>query len=148
MAHYVSTRAGVRHPERSHPGASLHCAPEATFQLRNKFGVGWQKKKKMVKSRSVELGVSPDGLPWWLSWWRIHLQCRRPQLDPWVGMIPWKREQLPTPVCWPGEFQGLCKSMGSQRVGHNWAAFTFIPSWADNSGDTGQTRKVSKKTGN
>ena len=50
MAHYVSTRAGVRHPERSYPGASLHCAPEATFQLTNKFGVGWQKKngKKQI----------------------------------------------------------------------------------------------------
>ena len=66
MAHYVSTRAGVRHPERSYPGASLHCAPEATFQLTNKFGVGWQ--KKMVKNKSMGLGVSPDGLPWWLSW--------------------------------------------------------------------------------
>ena len=23
--------------------------------------------------------------------------------DPWVGKIPWRREQLPTPVFWPGE---------------------------------------------
>ena len=42
----------------------------------------------------------------------------------WVGKIPWKREQLPTPVFWPGEFHGL-QSMGSQRVGHNWETFTF-----------------------
>ena len=28
----------------------------------------------------------------------ICLQCRRPGFDPWVGKIPWKREQLPTPV--------------------------------------------------
>ena len=27
--------------------------------------------------------------------------------DPWVGKIPWRREQLPTPVFWPGEFHGL-----------------------------------------
>ena len=27
--------------------------------------------------------------------------------DPWVGKIPWRREGLPTPVFWPGEFQGL-----------------------------------------
>ena len=26
---------------------------------------------------------------------------------PWVGKIPWRREQLPTPVFWPGEFHGL-----------------------------------------
>ena len=25
----------------------------------------------------------------------------------WVGKIPWKREQLPTPVFLPGEFHGL-----------------------------------------
>ena len=25
----------------------------------------------------------------------------------WVGKIPWRKEQLPTPVFWPGEFQGL-----------------------------------------
>jgi len=31
-------------------------------------------------------------------------QCRRPGLDPWVGKISWKRERLPTPVFFPGEF--------------------------------------------
>ena len=34
----------------------------------------------------------------------------RPGFDPWVGKIPWRREQLPTPVFWPGqsmEFSGL-----------------------------------------
>ena len=27
--------------------------------------------------------------------------------NPWVGKIPWRRERLPTPVFWPGEFHGL-----------------------------------------
>ena len=27
--------------------------------------------------------------------------------DPWVGKTPWRRERLPTPVFWPGEFHGL-----------------------------------------
>ena len=27
--------------------------------------------------------------------------------DPWVEKIPWRKEQLPTPVFWPGEFHGL-----------------------------------------
>ena len=31
----------------------------------------------------------------------------RPRFDPWVGKIPWRRERLPTPVFWPGEFHGL-----------------------------------------
>ena len=32
--------------------------------------------------------------------------CRRLGFDPWVGKIPWRRERLPTPVSWPGEFHG------------------------------------------
>ena len=35
------------------------------------------------------------------------LQCRRPGFDPWVREIPWRRERLPIPVFWPGEFHGL-----------------------------------------
>ena len=64
------------------------------------------------------------GLPWYFSWWRIHLQCRRswlnswvrkippekgkatqsriiglqcrrPGFDPWVGKIPWRRTWQP-----------------------------------------------------
>ena len=37
----------------------------------------------------------------------IGLQCGRPGFNLWVGSIPWRRERLPTPVFWPGEFQGL-----------------------------------------
>ena len=35
------------------------------------------------------------------------LQCRRPGFHPWIGKMPWRRERLPTPVFWPGEFHGL-----------------------------------------
>ena len=28
------------------------------------------------------------GLPWWLKWWRICLQWRRPGLSPWVEKFP------------------------------------------------------------
>ena len=38
---------------------------------------------------------------------RIHLHCGRPGFDTWFGKIPWKRESLPTPVFWPGEFREL-----------------------------------------
>jgi len=31
----------------------------------------------------------------------------RPGFNPWVGKIPWRREQLPTPVFGPGEFHVL-----------------------------------------
>ena len=35
--------------------------------------------------------------------------------DPWVGKIPWRRERLPTPVFWPGEFHGLCSPWGREE---------------------------------
>ena len=28
------------------------------------------------------------------------------QFDPWMGKIPWRKEWLPTPVFFPGEFHG------------------------------------------
>ena len=34
----------------------------------------------------------PDLIPWWLRWWRICLQWRRPGFDPWVTKIRWRRE--------------------------------------------------------
>ena len=41
------------------------------------------------------------GLPWWLRWKKICLQCRRPGLDPWVGKSqvgysPWGSKKLDT----------------------------------------------------
>ena len=31
---------------------------------------------------------------------------------PWVGKIPWRKERLPTPVFWPGEFHGQRRLVG------------------------------------
>ena len=40
----------------------------------------------------------------------MHLQCRRPWFDSWVGKICWKRDRLPTPV-----FLGIpCGSAGKE----------------------------------
>ena len=47
--------------------------------------------------------------------WRVHLQCRRPRFDPWVGKIPRRRERLPSPVFWPGEFHGLYSPWGCKE---------------------------------
>ena len=38
-----------------------------------------------------------------------------PGFDPWVGKIPWRRERLPTPVFWPGEFHGLYSPWGPKE---------------------------------
>ena len=47
-----------------------------------------------------------DGLPRWLSGKEPTCQCRRhrrPEFDPWVGKIPWRKKWQPTPVFVPGE---------------------------------------------
>ena len=75
---------------------------------------------------NIQYTIINSGLPWWLKWLTICLQCRRPGFDPWVGKIPWRRAWQPTPVFlleespWTQEPGGL-QSMGSQRVRHDWA---------------------------
>ena len=80
-----------------------------------------------------------EGIPWWLSQWRIHLQCGRLGFDPWVGKIPWRREWQPTPVFLPGESHGQrspegCSPRGlkdtteqlSTEISRNWATTHFL----------------------
>ena len=43
---------------------------------------------------------------------RIHMQCGRLGFSPWAGTIPWRREQLLTPVFLPGEFHGQTSLAG------------------------------------
>ena len=43
-------------------------------------------------------------------------QCGRPVFDPWVRKIPWRRERLPTPVFWSGEFLGLYSPWGRKEL--------------------------------
>jgi len=40
---------------------------------------------------------------------------QKPGFDPWVGKIHWRRERLPTPVFWPGEFHGLYRPWGHKE---------------------------------
>ena len=51
------------------------------------------------------------------------LQCGRPEFDPCIRKIPWRREWQPVPVFLPGEFHGQrtwgLQSMGLQRVRHD-----------------------------
>ena len=49
------------------------------------------------------LNIITIGLPWWLK----AIPCNaRGRFNPWVGMIPWRKEWQPTPVFLPGEFHG------------------------------------------
>ena len=56
--------------------------------------------------------------PWWLSQWRVCLQCWRPGFYPWFGKIPWRRKWQPTPVFLPGEFHGQRSLVGYSPWDH------------------------------
>ena len=58
--------------------------------------------------RSTKKGIGYPLQYYWaaLVAWMAKNQWGRPGFDPWVGKIPWRRESLPTPVFWPGEFHG------------------------------------------
>ena len=58
---------------------------------------------------------------------RIHLQCRRPEFDPWVGKIPWRREWLPIPVFLLGEFHGERSLVGYSLWGRKESDTTERP---------------------
>ena len=61
-------------------------------------------------------------LPWYLIWWRICLQCRRPWFDSWVGKICWRRDRLPISI-----FLGFpCGSAGKESA-HNVGDIGLIP---------------------
>ena len=47
-----------------------------------------------------------------LRWWRVCLQCVRPEFNPWVRNIPWRGEWLPTPVLLPEKFRGWRSLVG------------------------------------
>ena len=38
-----------------------------------------------------------------------------PDLTPGLGRFPWRKERLPTPVFWPGEFHGLYSAWGHEE---------------------------------
>ena len=42
-----------------------------------------------------------------------------------LGSIPWRKERLPTPVFWPGEFHGLYSPQVAKSQ-YDWATFTFF----------------------
>ena len=56
--------------------------------------VGWE--DLLEKGQATHSSLL--GLPWWVSWERIRLQCRRPAFDRSLrlGRSPWRRERLPT----------------------------------------------------
>ena len=73
-------------------------------------------KESACKAR--DLGSKPETL----------VQSGRPGFNPWFGN-PWRRESLPTPAFWPGEFHGLYSPWGGKELDTTeWLfTFTFFP---------------------
>ena len=68
------------------------------------------------------------------------LQYVRPGFDAWVGKIHWRREQLPTPVFWSGEFHGLYSPWAHKKSDttewHSLSLFVFpVRNTFDNTND-------------
>ena len=55
---------------------------------------------------------STNRLVYSMSWLRVCLQCRRHMFDPWIRMIPWRREWQHIPVFHPGELHGQRRLAG------------------------------------
>ena len=64
------------------------------------------------------------GLPWWLAWLSICLQCGRPRFDPWVGKIPWKRKWQSTLALLPGKSHGQRSLIGYSPRGRKQSDMT------------------------
>ena len=57
-------------------------------------------------------------------------QCRRCSFDPWVRMIPWRREQQSTPVSMPGESHGQRSLVGNSPWGRKeWTTTEWLNNW-------------------
>ena len=52
--------------------------------------------------------------------------AEEPSSIPWVGMMPWRRERLPTPVFWPGLYSPWGRKETTERL---WVTFTSLYSF-------------------
>ena len=64
---------------------------------------GRKKKFGKIASFVAQLAKNPHAM-------------RETWVDLWVGKMPWRRERLPTPVLWPGEFHGVAESDTTQGL--------------------------------
>ena len=60
----------------------------------------------------------------------IHLQCKRPWFNSWVGKILWRRNRLPTPV-----FLGFPCGSGGKESAYNTGDLGLIPGLGRSTGE-------------
>ena len=77
------------------------------------------------------------GYPLQYSWTSLVAQLvKNPPViwETWVGKIPWRREQLPTPVFWPGDCHGLYSPWGHKESDTTGQLFLFLRGWLEYDG--------------
>ena len=90
--------------ERSKPGLWL--------QFRQTFLTEGEYMWRLEKCKDFHALLANQGFPGGSDGERICLQCKRPRFNNWVGKIPQRREWLPTPIFFPGEFNGQRSLVG------------------------------------
>ena len=93
------------------------------------------------------------GFPQWLSSKACACQCRRCRFNLWIGKMPWRRKQQPTPVFFSGTFHGLrslvcCSPSGRKGVRHRregWIPSHLLPGVLSQS--PGQSRGQNQMVG-
>ena len=103
-------------PDRLPMGMGLYCAwcvavvvvclPRVSFHFPYSGNSVWPVSAPPLRNKTWACSPTRLGLPWWLRRWSICPQCRRPQFDPRVGKIPWRRQWHPTSVLLPGNSRG------------------------------------------
>ena len=73
----------------------------------------------MLYTLNLCLALSPLDRCWGLVFSEMHIHYvsfYKGGFNPWVGKIPWRREKLPIPVFWPGEFYELYSPWGHKEL--------------------------------
>ena len=102
----------------------LRCAGQIT-EGRETSDVGarsWESSLVLKQQRAISMLFSPsERLPRWLSGKKKSAcrfrRCRRHGFSPWVGKIPWRRKQQPTPVFLSGNLHGHRSLVGCSPWG-------------------------------
>ena len=98
----------------------LTWAPLVTWMVENLPAMKETWVRTLGQEDPLEEGMATHssilGLPCGSAGKESACKCGRPGFDPWVGKIPWRREQLPTPIFWPGEFHGLYSPCGHKEL--------------------------------
>ena len=63
---------------------------------------------------------------------RVHQKCGRPEFDPWIGKIPWRKVWQPSPFILPGESPWTEEPGGQWSMGLQRARTWLSNDWAFN----------------